>query len=353
MPCYYPIQAYYGDRKPNGKYSIVFDERQKSSSQDLKLPCGQCIGCRLERSRKWAMRCYAESQMYSKNCFITLTFDDEHLPSNRSVDVKDFQSFMERLRKWHLWNNCPYSESEKDMRSAWLKDNGIRYFHCGEYGEACFNCDLSKFYCRCVNYVKALGRPHYHACLFNFDFEDKVLHTVKNGLRYYKSDILKKLWPFGNNIIADVTFESAAYVARYIVDKLNGKKEKEVSEETGLRHYERLDFSTGEVLDRNKEYTTMSRRPGIGSTWFDKYHSDVFPKDYLYIPNRGRMKPGRYFDSLFERKFPEMFTEVQMSRESDFYENMERMTANSTPQRLKVRETCQLAKLNLLKRGLD
>lgn len=301
MPCFHPLQAYYGERKSNGKHRIVFNERDKELNLDLKLPCGQCIGCRLDRSRKWAMRCYFESFLYENNCFITLTFDDDHLPENRSIDVRDFQLFMKRLRKEF--------------------GNGIRFFHCGEYGDLNF-------------------RPHYHACLFNHDFPDKKIFKVCNGNRLYTSEVLQRLWPFGMSSIGDVTFESAAYVARYIVKKINGKDAQ--------AHYELINYDTGEVFDRKPEYTTMSRRPGIGSAWFDKFHSDVYPKDFVTVKGRGKMKPPRYFDNLLQKYDSELMQQLKIKREAEMFDAI----GNNSTERLLAREKVQLAKMKFLSRDL-
>ena len=178
----------------NPKYAYQADQPEK-------LPCGQCVGCRLERSRQWAIRCMHEAQMHEDNCFITLTFNPESLDDRSnpwSLDVRDFQLFMKRLRKKY--------------------GAGIRFYHCGEYGE------LNK-------------RPHYHACIFGFDFPDKRLWKVTNsGHRLYISESLDELWPFGFCTIGNVTFESAAYVARYIMKKVNG--------DAAADHYEWIDEDT-------------------------------------------------------------------------------------------------------------
>lgn len=99
MPCFHPVKAFYGALQPNGKREVVFSSGLAQSCLDLSLPCNVCIGCRLERARQWAMRCVDEASLYKDNSFLTLTFDDEHLPANRSLDVKIFQKFMKRFRK--------------------------------------------------------------------------------------------------------------------------------------------------------------------------------------------------------------------------------------------------------------
>lgn len=282
------------------------------SDESLDLPCGQCIGCRLERSRQWAMRCYHEASMYEENCFITLTYNDEHLPENKSLDVAHFQKFMKRLRKRF--------------------GAGIRFFHCGEYGEKYF-------------------RPHYHACLFNFDFPDKKLWKVNNNHRLYISESLSELWPFGFSTIGDVTFESAAYVARYIMKKVTG--------DAADSHYERVCLETGEVFNLKPEYTTMSRRPGIGKPWFDKYHKDVYPSDFVVINNK-KLKPPKYYDTLEERYSDALKSLGNVSYEHTFdsIKDSRKMKAtkfvdNNTPERLNVRESVQLARLKKLPRTLE
>ena len=132
MTCYHPLECW----RVDGQSKLAFVKpREALIREKLEVPCGQCIGCRLERSRQWAVRCIHEAQLHKDNCFITLTYNDEHLPSPPSLSVRDFQLFMKRLRKRF--------------------GKGIRFFHCGEYGEK-------------------YGRPHYHACLFGFDFPDRV-----------------------------------------------------------------------------------------------------------------------------------------------------------------------------------
>lgn len=259
MPCYRPILGYRA-RVPNesGKRSIVFNPRKGMVDEPVNLPCGQCIGCRLERSRQWAVRMTHEASLYEKNCFITLTYNQENLPKNGSLILDDFQKFMKRLRKE-------------------FSDEKIRFFHCGEYGE--------KF-----------GRPHYHACLFNFEFSDRYpWRKAQGGEQVYRSPTLERLWPFGNSEIGSLTFESAAYVARYITKKITG--------EAAEKHY-------GE---RRPEYTTMSRRPGIGKGWFDLYASDLFPSDECVV--RGKiMKPPQYYFRRYEIDNPSAHEYVKDKR---------------------------------------
>lgn len=291
------------ERNPaTGKRKIVFNANEAFLDLPVVLPCGQCIGCRLEKSRQWAIRCVHEASLYEDNCFITLTYDDVHLPRDRSLDLPAFQGFMKRLRR-------RFGE-------------GIRFFHCGEYGE--------KF-----------KRPHYHACIFNFDFNDKVLWKVSNGSRLYISESLQELWPFGYSTVGDVTFESAAYVARYVMKKVTGDR--------AALHYTDFDRATGEVFcERRPEYTTMSRRPGIGKPWLQRFIADVYPSDFVVV-NGQKMRPPKYYDLSYEVDNPEEFNKVRLQRKRKVIESAE----DATYERLRDRETIQLKKVELLKRGLE
>ena len=218
-----------------------------------------------------------------------------------TVHVRDFQLFMKRLRNKFGSN--------------------IRFYHCGEYGEHS-------------------ARPHYHACLFNFDFPDKKLWRINNNNdRLYISETLNELWPYGYAVLGDVTFQSAAYVARYCTKKITGDKAKE--------HYEVVD-EDGVIYDRNPEYATMSRRPGIGATWFKKYGNDVYPKDFVTV-NGKRVKPPKYYDNQLQKYKPFMYDEVK--------ENRERRIDKNDPEyledRLRTKEEIQRRRMNRLVRNHD
>ena len=306
MPCYQPLKGYRARHAGiNGRRAITFNPKDGYVDLPVKLPCGQCIGCRLERSRQWAIRCSHEASLYKDNCFITLTYDDANIPPTGSLDISHFQKFMKRLRKKFGSN--------------------IRYYHCGEYGE--------KF-----------RRPHYHACLFNFDFPDRILFkekkTGKTIQKYYISAILQELWPFGFSLIGDVSFESAAYVARYILKKVTGEGAK--------NHYYSVDTETGEIYDLQPEYTTMSRRPGIGARWLEKYRSDVYPDDFVVIKGK-KMKPPKYYDKKQEIEYPSDYAKIRGQR----VRNAGKHAEDNKPERLKVRETVQRAKLKILKREME
>lgn len=258
----------------------------------LQLPCGQCIGCRVERSRQWAIRCVHESQMHANNCFITLTYDAENVPRDGGLRVEDWQKFAKRLRK---------------------RVGSFRFFHCGEYGER-------------------NKRPHYHACLFGVDFKDRV--AIKPGLWF--SPLLSEVWGLGHSSVGDLTYESAAYVARYVCSKLTGPE--------GEKEYSRYDSDTGEVWCVRAPYVTMSRRKGIGSSWFEKFASDVYPSDEVVHKGR-RFRPPRFYDN----KLPEPDLELLKARRAV---RVGQRLEELTPERLEVRDQVARAKFDRLGRNL-
>ena len=295
MPCYHPMPAV---RMVDG--SVKFISRNKRGVDGtLELPCGQCIGCRLERSRQWAVRCLHEASLHENNSFITLTYDDASMPLGGSLCYRDFQLFMKRLRKV----------------------TGKVTFYCGgEYGEQ-------------------LSRPHYHACIFGFDFPDKVyFKKSSDGSKLYTSELLSRLWPHGLSSCGSVTFASAAYIARYCVQKVNGDLAK--------AHYETI-TDDGEIVDRVREFNHMSLKPAVGKRWLEKYKAEVYPRDYVIV-NGAKVKPPSYYDVLFEKENPGVFSDIVAQRELDAENNM----PDNSVARLHVKETVQLARSGMLKRSL-
>lgn len=305
MPCYHPMPAV---RMSDG--SVKFVSRNKAGVEGtLELPCGQCIGCRLERSRQWAMRCLHEASLYDRNAFITLTYDDAHLPPGGSLSYPDFQRFMKRLRR--------------------RIGSKVRFYAGGEYGE------------------QGTIRPHFHACLFGYDFPDKVFFKrSSSGDKLYTSKLLEFLWPFGISSVGDVTFQSAAYIARYCVAKRTGDAAK-----SWYACDEFID-ENGEVRDSvTPEFNRMSLKPGIGSRWLDKFQTDVYPRDYVVV-NGVKVKPPKYYDVLFERENPGTFSEIVAQRELDMNTLIKRDHLEFWPDRMFVKEQVHLARSNQLLRSL-
>lgn len=291
MPCFNPIKAY-----KDPEQGIIFDDRL---GYNITLPCGQCVGCRLERSRQWAVRIMHEASLYEDNCFITLTYNDENCP--QSLDYSVYQKFMKRLRRH-------------------FEPRNIRFYMCGEYGEENF-------------------RPHFHACIFNLDFADKYYWKTVRGNRIYRSPTLEMLWPYGFSTIGALTFQSAAYVSRYVMKKITGRDAPD--------YYRRVDQETGEVTYLTPEFNKMSLKPGIGAAWFEKYQNDVYPNDYVIV-NGYKAKPPRYYDKLLLKKSLPVAAEIETKR----FEKAQKYVDNNTQERLKVREEVLKAKLKHLKREI-
>ena len=200
-----------------------------------------------------------EASLHDNNQFITLTYNNENFPSDHSVSKRELQLFFKKLRH---------------------KIGRFRFFACGEYGEK-------------------KARPHYHAILFGADFPDRYIYSVRNGQVYYRSPLLESVWGKGYCIIGDVEFESAAYVARYVMKKRKGPPgQKDKHGMTNEEHYRKhiIDPDTGEWTSSYilaPEFALMSRgsgkkddsdlwRYGIGRAWFNKFQSDT-DKDYVTI----------------------------------------------------------------------
>lgn len=223
--------------------------RSLNSTNPISIPCGRCTGCKLERSRQWAVRCMHEASLHQDNCFITLTYSNDHLPVDYSVHPRDLQLFFKRLRKQ-------------------LFPTKIRFFACGEYGETNL-------------------RPHYHALIFGHSPQDKTLYeTTPRGDRLYLSKSLQKSWPFGLVMVGALTFESAAYTARYAMKKQTGPQAE--------TYYLRQHPLHGFICRVRPEFLNMSRRPGIGAEWINKFRPEVFPSDSVLVRER-LVKPPRYY----------------------------------------------------------
>ena len=296
MPCFHPITAYH---KIGGGITWTYRE---SNGIKLTVSCKQCTGCRQENQRQWAIRCIHEASLHLNNIFITLTYNPENLPEHNTLVKKHFQDFMKRLRKHKKAN----------------KNNKIRYFHCGEYGE------------------KKTKRPHYHAIIYNCNFNDRIPVPGKKGLT--TSPTLEKIWGKGLVSIGDVNFTTASYVAGYVQKKISGKQKDE--------HYRRIDKETGETWVLQQEYATMSRNPGIAGDWFTLYYKDLYPSDTLHL-NGKVMRPTDYYDKQFKKKYPLIMEKIKKNRLKD----MQKTAYLRTPQALAQAKRNHQARMSLYKRG--
>lgn len=271
MVCFTPMKAAWAAAKSaeTGKRGITFNTRKAWREQSLlNLPCGTCMGCRMDRCQSWGIRCSHEAQMHEASCFLTLTYNDDHLPEDNSLRVDVLQEFIRELRR--------------RLRKLGVS---IRFLGCGEYGDR-------------------TGRAHYHCIIFGYAFPDRVvLYQSRRGHSYYQSPLLDEIWGKGFAQISDVSFESARYVASYSMKTVRG--------DAADAHYERLHPMTGEVFHVVPEFATMSLKPGIGQSWFERFKSDVFPSDEVLINGR-RMKPPRFYEQQLSE--PELLALKELRR---------------------------------------
>ena len=281
MKCFKPLQGY-RVFPPDEKPFLTFKDKFKTDlrTEAVEVRCGNCIGCRLTKSRDWAIRIAHEATQHKENSFITLTYAEEHLPAYGGLNPDDWTMFMHRLRK-----RITYKD----------KDKKIRFYMCGEYGtdENAFN---------------KIGRPHFHAIIFGHDFtDDRLFKEERKGNKTYVSPMLDQAWGKGLTEIGNVTFESASYVAGYVVKKINGDAAKD--------HYLRVNQVTGEAVPIKPEYARMSRggrkkgTGGIGAGWYEKYSEDL-EKGFITIGGKKRPIPQYYRDILKERN-PEALERVE------------------------------------------
>lgn len=262
MACYKPLNAWLYYSSETKSRQVSFGKRENwDTSKALTLPCGRCIGCRLDRSAEWATRLMHEASLHSQSSFLTLTYDEKHIPSDGSLKVEDFQKFMKRLRK-----EC----------------GPLKYFHCGEYGER-------------------TARPHYHCILFGEDFSaDRTeIESSQSGHPQFISNKLDKAWKAGRATISEVTFESAAYVARYSLKKVHSTKDDPTRKED---HYR----------GRKPEYVSMSN--GIGKGWLEKYGLDNTYNLDRVISRGVPRKPPAYYDKILKKSDESRFDAIKRAR---------------------------------------
>lgn len=294
MSCTRPLAGYRG---PNGK--LVFSRRQSPLGQLMTVPCGGCLGCKMQRSKDWAVRCWHEAETHGpdENAFVTLTYDDENLPYPPTVSNDVHQKFIRALRDK---TGLP-----------------IRYFMCGEYGDQ-------------------YARPHYHYLLFGFQFPDLYPWETINGNTYYRSELLEEVWTHGYSNVTEVTLSNAGYVARYIFKKFKD------AEPTAV------DPRTGEDLPVEPEFIRMSLKPGIGENWWRKYGIVLKDRDFIVIDGQ-KYKVPRYYDKLLEREDPEALKALKQKRILTAQENPD----NQDWRRMMTKEEILQLRLDRLVRGYE
>lgn len=338
MPCYHPLKAFY-TRGLDGKLQLRFlskfyDENGKvdsfgfGQSPDLarllsvadvsinkdivSIPCGRCVGCRLDYSAAWALRCQLESSFCKEDeCwFFTLTYDDEHIPVNSrdfSIDPSTGE-FLEGVQQLsYTLNSSDLQLFNKRLREYFSREynvKNIRFFASGEYGSKTF-------------------RPHYHVIYFNLPIPDLVQYrygpysTMKDGRKYqlFESDIISKLWGKGLVCIGRCNFHTCAYTARYVMKKQKGENAD----------------SFYNALNVEPEFSRCSRMPGIGFNYYEKHKDKIYQTDeVLAVDSNGLARsfsPPKYFDRLYQKENPIEYMRIQERRlENGYYRNIQRLS---------------------------
>ena len=276
MTCFYPLAAVQPivDGRAEGAVRIVgaADDShagavartsQRVDGRYLEIPCGQCIGCRLDRTSNWASRFMCESLMHESNWFATLTYKEESCPRDGGLRYADVQA---------AWKRLSYYQR-------------VRHGTCGEYGS--------------VNL-----RPHYHAILFGLRLDDvEPWRKSPAGHQLFRSrSFEERIWPHGNAEFGSVSYDSCAYVAAYCVKKVTGKAAEVRSPVTGLLPYERIDSLSGEVVSVEPEFLHVSKRPAIGVPFLEKYGGDVYNVHDAVILHGRKQRVPRAFDRWLEKQ---------------------------------------------------
>lgn len=307
MGCDYPITAYRSrEFNPETKrYGLTFNPlKALNSTHSIRVPCGKCTGCRLERSRQWAVRCMHEASLHDRNCFLTLTYSNEHLPVDYSVHQRDLQLFMKRLRKVAF-------------------PQLIKFYGCGEYGEENL-------------------RPHYHVLIFGYDPPDKVVYeTTSQGHKLYLSKQMQACWQDqGMVTVGALTYQTASYTARYTMKKINGAPAAD--------HYLRVHPLHGFICRVRPEFPLMSRGgrtgKGLGYGWFEKHGAETFTHDSVIVEGREAQPPRYYFEQLTE----EQKAKITAKRTKAASKNVRPRTYNAETAHAEVRDS----KISTLKRKL-
>lgn len=323
MPCYHPLLIkQIGVDRVTGKAKTVVTKLKPGMDTTgcAIVPCGQCIGCRIEYSRQWADRCMLEAMDHESNYFLTLTYDDEHREHLKRIftDYDGNDGILYSLDKKDL------QKFHKDLRQALVRAERpkIRFYACGEYGDP----------------AKTM-RPHFHDIVFGLELTDLVFDSYnKLGQPLYTSKFIDDIWKNGRCVIGAVSWESCAYTARYQTKKLKGEASSLYS-----------------LYNIEPPFTIMSRKPGIGAKYYEK-HPEMFDYTYFNISTSDggrKIYPSRFFKKLLESDNPEKFSEIRcrMQDAAEIKWNSKNMVTDlDMVDQLKVDESLQNNRLKILER---
>ncbi len=227
----------------------------------VQIPCGKCIGCRMDYSRSWADRMtYHAIGKDDCSYFITLTYDDVHLDDLEHSDSYDLYAL----------NYDHSTQFVKNLRNK-FRDAELDYYYSGEYGDASM-------------------RPHFHFIVYNIFIPDLVFDKLNdNGDPLYTSSTIDRLWGKGFAVIGKFNWRSAAYTARYVEKKRDGRL-----------------MSEYDAVGLTPEKCRCSRRPGLAHDYYLDHYADIWKNNGLSVDRivnaKGQLGIPRYFRKLAEEK---------------------------------------------------
>lgn len=311
LTCFHPITVYQKayrtltDNLVIQKHENTIKFHEIKDGIKIEIPCGHCLGCRLDHASIWATRIANEAECWKNNCFVTLTYNSHGLRTDGSPNLpititgkttlwkQDVQKFLKRLRKHEQGlEEIKTLKFDEDMQPYTVKEKPIRYFYCGEYGHS-------------GTRAKIGGNPHYHMAIFNWIPDDlKYRRTVTTGdLTYdlFTSEKLQKYWTHGFVIIGMLNYETASYIARYVQKKagITAKKRQTYIDQYGDKHYKR----PGE--EQAPEFIQMSTRIGIGKLYWQQNKDKIKRNSGIHIKTETglKLKPiPRYYKKLWEKE---------------------------------------------------
>lgn len=315
MSCFYPKLAFYNNSikqrikwTTSDYYSNSFLGTPKHPLGPqwvpIPMPCGKCLDCNLKRSREMATRCVHEAKMHSEqnrsSCFVTLTYSPENLPPGNNFDFSHTDQFMRALRR---------------------KYKGIKSYGCAEYGDE-------------------NGRAHYHLLLFGI-FPKDAYHwrnspNPRMSCPLYRSPQFEEFWPYGQIEIGHLTFQSSAYVCRYVMKKHRVSKEQ----------------TEAELKKFAEKAICISRRPGIGRTYIEKYWPEIYANSAVLIPGPNdtivKARIPRYYDKVAEQLKVIDLDKIKAERILKAQENK----ADLTRERMAVKAIFKAEQIKSLKRSI-
>lgn len=296
MGCYKPLIRFYVPDNPEAsghiytlrRFAIERAKNPKLTYEDLiyrkdvmLIPCGQCIGCKIQKRQDWATRIEMEAKTWPKESvwFVTLTYDNEHIPgvNHETGEVVRGAMYLRRKKEPELAVNQTlwYEDIQnflKRLRKAY--SGQLRYFVAGEYGEK-------------------TGRPHYHMILFGYQPEKLKPYSKVKPDEYMVDSRITRCWGLGIHNLINPTQGGYSYVAGYVTKKFDDETLEHIK--NGLR----------------PPFAQMSRDPGLGYKYYQEHKDEIWKKGYIQLDNGKRASIPRYFQEMQRIEDPRILWELK------------------------------------------